>query len=110
MDSYDSDSVGRVRTLDDDQLIVRLKHMLARERCLTAEVLCHLSEVELRGVHLRLGYASMHEYCVSALHMSDAEAYFRIRAARLSREFPQVLEMLAKGEIHLSAASFQNQT
>jgi hypothetical protein len=37
---------------------------------LTAEMLCHLCEVERRGVHLRRGYASMHEYCVSAMHMS----------------------------------------
>jgi hypothetical protein len=70
---------------------------------LTPEVLCHLSEVELRGVYLRHAYASMHAYCVAELHMSDSEAYFRIRVARLSRRFPVVLEMLAKGEIHLSA-------
>jgi hypothetical protein len=66
-------------------------------------MLCHLSEVELRGVYLRHAYASMHDYCVAELHMSDSEAYFRIRVARLSRQFPVVLEMLAKGEGHLSA-------
>jgi hypothetical protein len=35
--------------------------------------------------------------------ISDAEAYFRMRAARLSRDFPEVLAMLSRGEIHLSA-------
>ena len=42
-------------------------------------------------------------YCVRALHMSEAEAYLRIRAARLGREFPRVLIMLQAGELHLSA-------
>ena len=45
----------------------------------------------------------MFEYCVRALRMSEAEAYLRIGAARLSREFPRVLDMLQAGELHLSA-------
>jgi hypothetical protein len=72
---YNGESVGGVRDLRDDQLIERLKRVLARERCLTAELLCHLSEVELRGVYLRHAYSSMHAYCVAELHMSASEAY-----------------------------------
>ena len=45
----------------------------------------------------------MFEYCVEALHMSEAEAYLRIRAARLGREFPRVLLMLEASELHLTA-------
>jgi 5-methylcytosine-specific restriction endonuclease McrA len=45
----------------------------------------------------------MFEYAVEALHMSESEAYTRIRAARLSRDFPAVLAMIASGELHLSA-------
>jgi hypothetical protein len=40
-------------------------------------------------------------YCVHALHMSEAEAYLRIRAARLGREYPRVLLMLEAGELNL---------
>jgi hypothetical protein len=35
--------------------------------------------------------------------MSEAEAYLRIHAARLGREFPLILRMLANGELHLTA-------
>jgi hypothetical protein len=45
----------------------------------------------------------MHVYATARLYLSDAEAYLRITAARLSRRFPVVLDMLADGRLHLSA-------
>ncbi len=45
----------------------------------------------------------MFSYCVGELHMSEAEAYVRIEVARLSREYPTVLEWLARGQVHLTA-------
>ena len=66
-------------------------------------LLVHLAEVDARGLYRERAYSSMFDYCVQALHMSEAEAYLRIRAARLSREFPRVLDMLQAGELHLSA-------
>jgi 5-methylcytosine-specific restriction endonuclease McrA len=45
----------------------------------------------------------MFDYCVQQLHLSESEAYLRIRAARVGRQFPRVLQMLAAGELHLSA-------
>ncbi len=47
----------------------------------------------------------MHVYATARLHLSDAEAYLRITAARLSRRFPLVLDMLADGRVHLSAVA-----
>lgn len=40
---------------------------------------------------------------VEVLHLSEAEAYLRIRAARVSRKYPVILKMLADGRLHLSA-------
>jgi hypothetical protein len=45
----------------------------------------------------------MFEYAVQALHMSESEAGLRIRVSRLGRQFPVALEMLARGELHLTA-------
>jgi hypothetical protein len=45
----------------------------------------------------------MFDYAVHALHMSESEAYVRIRIARLSRQFPTILPLLEHGELHLSA-------
>ena len=43
----------------------------------------------------------MFRYCTDVLHLSEAEAYRRISAARLSRRFPVLLTMLEDGRIHL---------
>ena len=45
----------------------------------------------------------MFAYATEVLHLSDAEAYLRIAAARASREHPILLVMLADGRLHLTA-------
>jgi 5-methylcytosine-specific restriction endonuclease McrA len=45
----------------------------------------------------------MFAWCTEALHLSEAEAYLRIAAARASREHPILLAMLADGRLHLTA-------
>jgi hypothetical protein len=44
----------------------------------------------------------MFQYCVDVLHLSEAEAYLRIAAARASRRHPVLLAMLDDGRLHLS--------
>ena len=44
----------------------------------------------------------MFVYCTDILHLSEAEAYLRITAARASREHPILLAMLADGRLHLT--------
>ena len=47
----------------------------------------------------------MFTYCSEVLHMSEAEAYLRIRVARASRRHPELLTMLEDGRIHLTGAA-----
>jgi hypothetical protein len=35
--------------------------------------------------------------------MSESEAGLRIRVSRLGQEFPEALQMLARGELHMTA-------
>ena len=44
----------------------------------------------------------MFAYAVDVLHLSEHEAYERITAARASRKYPMLLEMLGDGRLHLS--------
>ncbi len=44
----------------------------------------------------------MHKYGTDVLHLSEAEAYLRIAAARASRRYPALLTMLDDGRLHLS--------
>jgi hypothetical protein len=92
-----------VAGLGDRELMAGLYGLVAQDRALTARLLVHLGEVDARGLYRERAFSSMFEYCVEALHMSPDEAYVRLRAAKLAREFPLVLEMLARNELHLSA-------
>lgn len=93
----------RVARLADHELIEALQRVLSQERGTHARLLVHMAEVDARSLCRERAYGSMFDYCVQALHMSEAEAYLRIRAARLGREFPRALLMLEAGELNLSS-------
>ena len=95
--------VSEAKSLSDEVLIGRLKQCVAQDRRLTARLLEHFTEVERRGLFRDQGYASMFVYAVHALHMSEPEAGLRIGVARVCSKFPRALELLASGELHMSA-------
>ena len=97
------DSFCDAERLGDAELIAGLKRCVAQERVGTARLLVHFGEVDARGLFRDQGYDSMFAYAVIGLHMSEAEAMVRIRVSRLGRAFPVALQMLARGEVHLTA-------
>jgi hypothetical protein len=99
-----NDILVSLRRLSDAALVAGLENSLTRERDETASVVAHLAELDTRDVHLREGYTSLFVYCRDALGMSEGEAYNRIEVARTARRFPVVLDMLADGRLHLTAA------
>jgi hypothetical protein len=78
---------------------------VARERCVTTELLAHLGEVEERRLHLPAGYPSLFAYCVGELHMSEDAALKRIRAARAARKHPAIFSAVADGRLHLAGVA-----
>ncbi len=92
-----------VQWLSDDELVAQVRNCVREDRRVSAQLLAHLGEIEARGLHRDLGYESMFEYAVRELHMSDSEAGLRLHAARFARKFPDSLEMLRRGELHLTA-------
>jgi hypothetical protein len=93
----------RTAHLDDATLLQRLHALLARDHRTSALLLAHLGEVDARGLYRDAGFSSLFGYCIGALHMSESEAALRIRAARLARQYPEVLNHVERGELHLSA-------
>jgi hypothetical protein len=93
-----------LRRLPDDELVVRLKSLTARERQATALLVAHLAEFDTRDVYLRAGYSSLFTYCRDFLALSDDEAYNRVVAARTARRFPVVLDLLASGRLNVTIA------
>jgi hypothetical protein len=92
-----------LKTLSDDELLRRLAELLRTSRCAEADLVAHIGEVDVRRLYAREASPSMFAYCTEVLHLSEAEAYLRIAAARASREHPVLLKMLADGRLHLTA-------
>lgn len=85
-------------------LLAGLAHIVRSSRRQTAELIAHLGEVEARRLHLEAACASMFDYCVKRLGLSEDEACRRIDVARLARRFPELFPRLASGEISLTVA------
>jgi hypothetical protein len=90
-------------SLSDDELLCRRSHLLGQSRRDEADLVAHIGEVDSRRLYVREASPSMFAYCTEILHLSEAEAYLRIAAARASREHPLLLTMLADGRLHLTA-------
>ncbi len=92
-----------LKTLSDDELLERLSNLLKQSRRVKSELVAHIAEVDERRLYEREASSSMFAYATDVLHLSEAEAFLRIRAARASRRCPLLLAMLADGRLHLSA-------
>jgi hypothetical protein len=90
--------------LSDAELLRQVVLLAERDREATVELVGHLAELDARKLHLTLGYGSLFSYCTGALHLAEHAAYNRIEAARLSRRFPALLDLLADGSLNLSTA------
>jgi hypothetical protein len=95
-------SFNSLRSLPDNLLLQRLAELVSQSRRVEAELVAHIAEVDDRGLYASRACSSMFAYALEVLHLSEHEAYERITAARASRKYPQLLEMLADGRLHLS--------
>ncbi len=91
-----------LQSIPDDELLHRLAELMGQSRRAEADIVAHIAEVEERRLFARQAFPSMFAYCMDVLHLSEAEAYLRISAARASRKHPILLTMLADGRLHLT--------
>jgi hypothetical protein len=94
-----------LRHLANSTLREALHELVTSDWGTTALIVAHVAEFIARKLYLEDGYASMYDYCVGELRMSEDVACRRIRAARAARRFPQIFEALAEGRIHLTGIS-----
>ncbi len=94
-----------LKSLSDDELLCRLSDVLKQSRRVESELVAHIAEVDARKLFAREASPSMFQYCVDALHLSKAESFLRIAAARASRKHLLLLTMLEDGRLHLSGIS-----
>ena len=87
--------------ISDDELLRRLSNLLTQSRCVEAELVAHIGEVEARRLYASKA-SSMFVYSTEVLNLSEHEAYLRIKVARAARKHPILLEMLGDGRLFLS--------
>ncbi len=90
--------------LSNDELLRRLSIPVSDSRRVEAELIAHIAEVDARRLYAHEATSSMFVYATDVLHLSEGEAYLRIRVARASRKHPVFLDMLADGRLHLTGA------
>jgi 5-methylcytosine-specific restriction endonuclease McrA len=88
--------------LSDASLIERIHTLGELDRRLTVTLLLHLCEFDSRRLFETLGYPSLFAYCVEVLRYSEDVACKRIAAARITSQYPTVVEMLSSGKLSVS--------
>jgi hypothetical protein len=89
-------------TLDSTALTRRLAELAGEERGVQVEFLLHLDEFDRRRAWVELGFPSLWEYALRALHLREGAARRRITAMRLVRRFPLLVDTLRDGRLCLS--------
>ncbi len=88
-----------------EQLIIKLKDLVASERKITAEIIELVREIDQKRIYLQYGHTSMFAMLTKDFGYTPSSAMRRIDAARLSKEIPEIKESLKTGELNLSQVS-----
>jgi hypothetical protein len=102
-DEMRDDGRWSLAAVPDARLEQGLTELLKKGTRTEVWVVAHLAEIEARGLHLRLGYESMFQYCLEYVRLGDFEAFLRLNAARLARSFPIIFDLLERRQLHLTA-------
>ena len=90
--------------LSDPDLLARLGVLATTEREATVELVAHLAVLDTRpSLYAARGCGSLFSYCTQVLRLSEDATCNRIAAARTCRRFPEVLDLLASGEMTLTS-------
>lgn len=88
--------------LTDANLLALMHRVYRRSRQENAELVRILVAIRERRLHLKKAHPSLFAFCLKVLGMSNASAHRFSVAARLAAQFPDLIERIASGEIHLS--------
>ncbi len=96
-------SKNSLANLSERQLLTRFGDLVRQDQRHTAALLVAIAEIDERKLWAKHACPSMFAFCVERFHMSESVTAKRIWAARTARRFPVILQMVARGELHLSA-------
>ena len=83
----------------------RLAELLKREHLAMADFLVALAAFDETGGWIELGYTSLFYFLVRELGLPKGPAYYRMTAAGLIRKYPELVEPLRDGRLHLTSVT-----
>ncbi|MFT4570507.1 MAG: 5-methylcytosine-specific restriction endonuclease McrA [Hyphomicrobiaceae bacterium] len=89
--------------LSEQNLLAHFARVIAEGRRNTVQLLVAISEIDERKLWAKHACSSMFVFCMQRYHMSESMTAKRIWAARVARRFPVVLDMIERGQLHLTA-------
>ena len=92
-------------SLADAELEQNLLALARVERDTNANIILHLMVVQERQLYVPAGYDSLFSYCVGKLGFSRSTAYRRKAVVDKVADFPELIERLRDGRLHLCAAA-----
>lgn len=95
-------SINSLDRLTDQALLDQFGDLVQQGHHHTIALLRHIDAIDRRKLWAKYGHPSLFDFCVGRHHMSESTAAKRIGAARAAWRFPILLEMIGRGEIHLS--------
>ena len=99
------DRRGERKKWSDERLTLELANAAAGERGSLVELLLDLVEFDHRSLSQKGAHHTLFDYCTRRLGYSSSEAGRRIAVARKGETFPMLVEMIERGELHLSGAA-----
>src|SRR5713101_6186489 len=82
-------SQSAVESLSSSDLLARTRALVENSRCVEADLLVHLGEIDERKLYAECAFPSMFAFCVSEFGFSEGAAYNRITVARAGTAVPR---------------------
>ena len=92
-----------LKHLSRDELLSETRRRVSAEKDATLALLECLRELDGRKTYLEMGFASLHEFVIQDLGLSEGSAHRRISAARLLAQIPELKPALEEGKLNLSS-------
>jgi hypothetical protein len=92
-----------IQRVSKRELLDGMRTLVHDDHLLTAKLVEYIGEIDRRQLYLESAYPSMFAFCVGRYKMSESTAAKRIRAGRAACRFPRILDMVRKGQLHLTA-------
>lgn len=106
---FNKGAILNLKSISDQDILNATKNLARTERNILNKILHHLKEIDRRRLYSQLKCKSLLHYCTQELNYSEDQAYRRIKAMKLLKEFPEIEEKIANGSLHLGHLTLASQ-